>query len=422
METPGRLPKIIIIGAGFGGIRAIQELAKKQANILVLDRNNYHTFLPLLYQVAAAELEPEAIVYPVRSILRNKPNIRFLMNKAVDVNLGKKRVRTTDHVFPYDYLILASGSSSFFFGIPGAAEHAFQLKTLEQAIELRNHILFQYERALCENDPEKRQQMLTFVIVGGGPTGVEFTGALAELIHGPLAKDFPMLDIPRDVRIILIEATDHLLSSLAERLQSYAARRLRQMGVEVLFQAAVSQVDEQAIFLMDGSKIPTETVIWTAGVRGETSPRTAELLRAYNGCIRVLPSLQIAGHPEVYVIGDLSHLEVNGKPLPMVAPVAVQQAEMAARNIIRQMHNKNTLPFQYHDPGTMVTLGRNSAVVSLGGHAFMGFIAWVMWVGVHLFKLINFRNRLLVMINWAWDYLFFERVVRLIIPPPKKQS
>jgi NADH dehydrogenase len=190
----------------------------------------------------------------------------------------------------------------------------------------------------------------------------------------------------------------------------------------VLFQAAVSKVDGQAIFLKDGSKIPAETVIWTAGVRGATTPRTAELLRAYNGCIRVLPSLQVAGHPEVYVIGDLSHLKVNGKPLPMVAPVAVQQADLAARNIIRQIHNKDPLPFQYRDPGTMVTLGRNSAVVNLGGHSFVGFIAWVMWVGVHLFKLINFRNRLLVMINWAWDYLFFERVVRLIIPPPKKQS
>ncbi len=422
MIAPDHHPQVIIVGAGFGGVQAIQTLANAQADILVLDRNNYHTFLPLLYQVAAAELEPEAIVYPVRSILRHKPNIRFLMNEVVEVDLVEKQVRTTEHVFPYDYLILASGSSSFFFGIPGAAEHAFQLKTLEQAIDLRNHILFQYERALYENDHEKCQQMLTFVVVGGGATGVEFTGALAELMHGPLAKDFPMLDIPKDVRIILIEATDRLLSSLPARLQSYAARRLRQMGIEVLFQAAVSEVGEKAIFLKDGSKIPTETVIWTAGVRGEASPQTEGLLRARNGRIHVQPTLQVADHPEVYVIGDLANLEVNGNALPMVAPVAVQQADLAARNIIRQIRGQNPIPFQYRDPGTMVTLGRNSAVVNLGGHSFVGFIAWVMWVAVHLFKLINFRNRLLVIINWAWDYLFIERVVRLIIPLPKNRG
>jgi NADH:ubiquinone reductase (H+-translocating) len=344
------------------------------------------------------------------------------MNEAVDVDLEEKRIKTTEHVFPYDYLILASGSNAFFFDIPGAAEHAFQLKTLEQAIDLRNHILFQFERALCEDDHNQRLQMLTFVVVGGGPTGVEFTGALAELMHGPLAKDFPTLDITKDVRIILLEATDRLLSSLPERLQSYAVRRLRQMGVEVLFQAAVSQVDPNIITLIDGATIPTETVVWTAGVRGEASPQAEGLWRARNGRIHVQPTLQVAGHPEVYVIGDLANLEVNGNALPMVAPVAVQQADLAARNILRQMRGQDPIPFQYRDPGTMVTLGRNSAVVNLGGHAFVGFIAWVMWVGVHLFKLINFRNRLLVIINWAWDYLFFERVVRLIIPLPKKKS
>ena len=260
------------------------------------------------------------------------------------------------------------------------------------------------------------------MIVGGGPTGVEFTGALAELIHGPLAKDFPMLEVTSEVRIVILEATDRLLASLPDRLQSYAVRRLRKMGIDVHFQAVVSQVNAEAIFLHDGSKIPTETVIWTAGVRGEPSPQAEGLLRARNGRVNVQPTLQATDHPEVYVIGDLAHLEENGNALPMVAPVAIQQAEVAAKNILRQIQGKNPMPFRYHDPGTMVTIGRNSAVVSLGGRSFVGFIAWMMWVGVHLFKLIDFRNRLLVIINWAWDYLFFERVVRLIIPLPQKST
>jgi NADH dehydrogenase len=344
------------------------------------------------------------------------------MNEATEVVLHEKKVITPGQAYPYDYLILAAGSDSFFFGIPGAEEHAFQLKNIEQAVTLRNHILTQFERALGEKDPEKRRRRLTFIIVGGGPTGVEFTGALAELIYGPLAKDFSRLDIQKDVRIILLEATDRLLSSLPERLQSYADRRLRKLGVEVLFRSPVSQVDLEAISLKDGSAIPTETVIWTAGVRGEASPQAEGFLRTQNGRVKVQSTLQIAGHPEVYVIGDLAHAETDGKPLPMVATVAVQQAETAAKNILRQIQGQEPLPFHYHDPGTMVTLGRNSAVAELGGHSFVGFPAWVMWLVVHLIRLIDFRNRMLVILNWAWDYFFFERVVRLIIPVPKKRD
>ena len=408
-------PRIVIIGAGFGGLWAARALGRTQADILVLDRNNYHTFLPLLYQVAAAELEPEDIVYPVRSILRRYPNIRFLMNEVTGIDFSSRQVRTTDHVFPYDYLILAVGSVPHFFGVPGAAEHAFRLKTLEQAVILRNHILTRFERALCEENPERRQQMLTFVIVGGGPTGVEFSGALAELIRTPLVKDYPSLDF-REVHILLLEAADRLLTGFPERLHTYAMRRLQQMGVEVHLQEAASQITSEAVHVKGGKVIPTDTVIWTAGVRGEAPAFSSELPLERNGTIKVLPTLQAPGHPEVYIVGDLAYIQENGQSLPMVAPVAIQEGEMAAQNILRQMQGRESLPFHYRDPGTLATIGRNAAVVQIGQRSFTGFPAWVLWLGVHLVKLIGFRNRLLVLTNWAWDYLFYERAVRLILP------
>ncbi len=338
-------------------------------------------------------------------------------NEMTAINLAARLVRTTDHVFPYDYLALALGSTSHFFGVAGAAEHAFQLKTLEQAIVLRNHILYRFERALCEPDAERRRRMLTFAIVGGGPTGVEFAGALAELIRRPLVRDYPSLDF-REVHVLILEAASNLLPGWPERLRSYTVERLRQMGVDVRLGAVVSQITPQAVHLKDGTVIPTETVIWTAGVRGEHLAPSDALPTARNGQVKVLPTLQIPGHPEVYVIGDLAYIEQDGGPLPMIAPVAIQEAQWAARNIARQIAGEEPLPFRYRDSGTMVTIGRNAAVARLSGQAFTGFPAWALWLGVHLYNLIGFRNRLLVLINWAWDYLLYERAVRLIVPPP----
>ena len=410
-----KLPRVVILGAGFGGLWSARLLARSQVEVLVLDRNNFHTFLPLLYQVAAAELEPEDIVYPLRSILRGYSNVQFLMNQVTRIDLDAKMVETKDYNFSYDYLILAAGSTSFFFGIIGAEQHAFQLKTLEQAIKLRNHILYCFERALCESDAELRRRMLTFAIVGGGPTGVEFAGAQAELIRGPLIKDYPALNF-KEVRVILLEATDHLLTGFPTRLQSYAVSRLRSMGIEVQLEAVVSEITSHSLQLKNGDVIPLETVVWTAGVRGLPLDHTGELPAARNGRIKVLSTLQIPEHPEVYVVGDLAQIEESGSPLPMIAPVAIQQGEMAARNIARQLAGRELLPFHYKDPGTMVTIGRNSAAALVKGRAFTGFPAWLLWLGVHLYNLIGFRNRLLVMINWAWDYLLYDRAVRLITP------
>jgi len=405
----------VILGAGFAGLWAARSLAHTASDVLVLDRNNFHTFLPLLYQVAAAEVSPGDIVYPVRSILRRYPNVEFMLDEVREIDLDDCQVKTAAHSFSYDYLILAAGSAAHFFGTPGAAELTFQLKTLDQAILLRNHILLCLERALYEEDAVRRRQMLTFTIVGGGPTGIEFAGALAELVRGALARDYPALDLS-DVHILLLEAAGRLLSGLPERIHTYALKRLGQMGVEVRLKAPAARIEPQAIYLPDGASIPTETVVWTAGVRGASLEHHGELPITPGGLVKVLPTLQVQGYPQVYVAGDLARIEEDGLPLPMVAPVAIQQGTLAARNIIRQMQGQELLPFRYKDPGTMATIGRNAAVAQVRGRTFVGFPAWLLWLGVHLINLIGFRNRLIVLINWAWDYFFFERAVRLILP------
>ncbi len=408
-------PRVVIVGAGFGGLWAARSLARSPAEVLLIDRQNYHAFLPLLYQVAAAEIEPEAIAYPVRSILWKLPEVRFLLADVKGVDLGERVLETDGPVISYDFLILAAGSVSHFFGVPGAAEHAFPLKTLEQGVALRTRILCCFERALHESDPERRRSMLTFAVVGGGPTGVEFAGALAELIRGPLVKDYPTLKF-QEVRVLLLEATDGLLPGMPEGLRAYALGRLRRMGVDVRLRAMVSQIEPQAVHLKDGTILPAETMVWTAGVRGDPLAQTWGLPTGRGGRVVVRPTLQLPDRPEVYVIGDLAYLEDGERPLPMIAPVAIQQGVAAARNIERQIAGEDPVPFHYRDPGSMVVIGRNAGVVHVWGRSFTGFPAWILWLGVHLVKLIGFRNRLLVLVNWAWDYLFYERAVRLILP------
>jgi NADH dehydrogenase len=411
-----KYPRVVVVGAGFGGLWATKTLARSSVEVILIDRNNYHTFFPLLYQAAAAELEPADIAYPVRSILRKQSNVRFIMAEVTKVDLMAQVVETDGPIIPYDYLILSMGSSSHFFGIPGAAEVAYPLRTLEQAVALRNHILSCFEQAACGLDTDQRQRLLTFVIVGGGPTGVEFAGALAELVYGSFMEDYPTLDI-RDVHVVLLEAMGSLLSNLREPLRRYTLTRLRKKKVEVRLGAQVVQITAQAVQLNDGEIIPTETVIWTAGVQGAPLAQNLGLPIIRTGQVSVLPTLQVEGYPEVYVIGDLASVEEDEPPLPMVAPVAIQQGVVAARNIIRQIDNRPLRPFDYEDIGTMAVIGRNAAVAHLLGRwRFTGFPAWLLWLGVHLLRLIGFRNRLVVLINWAWDYLFYERVIRLILP------
>jgi NADH dehydrogenase len=343
------------------------------------------------------------------------PNVHFAMHDVKEIDFSAQVVTTPEHIIPYDFLILAMGTMTSFFAVPGAAEYAFPLKSLKQAIALRNHILHCFELASHEPDALERQRLLTFAIVGGGPTGVEFAGALAELIHRPLTKDYPRLDLG-EARIVLFEATNALLPALPEDLRRYSLNRLCDMGVEVHLESMVSQVTPEAVHRKGKTAIPTETVVWTAGVRASPHVQTWGLPTARSGRVAVQPSLQVEGCPEVYVIGDLAYLEEDGRQLPMMAPVAIQQGVAAAKNISRQAAGQAALPFRYRDRGTMVTIGRNAAVANAFGRRFTGFPAWVLWLTFHLIKLIGFRNRLLVLINWIWDYFLFERTVRLILP------
>ncbi len=409
-------PRIAIVGAGFGGLWAARSLAEAPVEVYLIDRHNYHTFLPLLYQVAAAELEPAQIGYPIRATLRQMKNVHFVLGEVTHVDVEEQIVYLTGSTLAYEYLILATGSVSRFFGIPGAEEHGFPLKTMEDGIRLRNHILHCFEQAAQTGDPQQRRQLLTFVVVGGGATGVEYAGALTELIYRPLAKDYPQLNIS-EVTVMLVEAADNVLTSLPEHLGQYTVERLQSMKVDVRLQTAVQEVTPHTVAFQDGTVIPTNTVVWTAGVGGEETAQASGLDVLGNGRLPVLPTLQHPTHPNIYTIGDLAAFETeDGRHLPMIAPVATQQGTWAAQNIQRQIAGEALRPFHYHDRGHMATIGRNKAVAHIGRYTFKGYIAWLMWLVIHLVNLIGFRNRLMVMINWAWNYLFFENVVRLILP------
>lgn len=412
-------PRVAIVGAGFGGLWALRRCARLPVRVILVDRHNYHTFFPLLYQVAAAELEPEEIVYPIRSVLRPLSNVEFMLAEVQQVDLAGRVLRTSTQDIPYDFLILAIGSVTHFFGVSGAATHALPLKTLEDGIAIRNHILEAFEYALSDQDLNRRRQRLTFVLVGGGPTGVEFAGALAELVRGPLRKDFPALDF-HEVQIILLEAQDTLLPGWPRRLSTYAERRLRQMEVDVRLGAKVHDVGDHVVTLAAGSVIATDTVVWTAGVRGNASLASWGFPMTRSGRIAVGPTLQVADHPEVYVVGDLA--DVVGNPSPMIAPAATQQGDAAAENIGHQLAGRSPQLFRYRDRGMMATIGRNAAVAHIAHVSLTGFLAWVLWLGVHLVNLIGFRNRLVVLINWSWDYFASERAVRLILPKSRSSD
>lgn len=407
------MKRIVIVGMGFGGLRVAQALAGSGVEVVVLDRENYHLFQPLLYQVATAALEEESIAYPIRAITRRWRNVHFRLSEVCGVDLQSRILHTADTDISYDCLVIAAGSVTNFFGNESIAQNAFDLKQLDHAVELRNQILSSFEQAAKEQDPAKRRALLSFVIVGGGPTGVEFAGALAELVRFVLTKDYPGLPLA-DTRILLIEAGDRLLPALPPKLGSYAVRRLQRLGVELQFGTAVTGAGPEKIFLNNGSIIGTHTIFWSAGVSAAPLASAIPVPKAHAGRIVVLPDLTLPGHPEVYVIGDIAYCEQEGKGLPMVAPVAMQQGRYVGRAILKRMKGETVPPFRYRDKGTMATIGRNSAVASFGRLRASGFIAWLVWLGLHLFYLIGFRNRLLVLLNWAFYYLFKERQVRLI--------
>lgn len=382
--------------------------------VTLIDRNNFHTFYPLLYQIGAAELEAVEIAHPVRAILRRHRNIRFLMAEARELDLEAQRLVTSRGELSYDHLVLATGSVAHFFGVDGAERYAFPLRTLEDGLAQRNHILSRFERGLDSRDPDTRARTLRFVIVGGGPTGVEFAGALVELLRGPMARDFP--ELAMHASVVLLEGRERLLPEMPRELGDYALRRLNSKGVDVRLHALVERVTPWAAVLADGERLPTETVTWTAGVRGDPDAERWGLPLGPQGRVRVEPTLQLPGHPEVRVIGDLAYVEQEGETVPMVAPVAIQQGEHVAKDLLRHLRGEPPRPFSYRDSGVLAVIGRNAAVARVHGRSFTGFFAWLLWLGIHIVKLIGFRNRLVVLINWAWDYFFFERAARLILP------
>jgi NADH dehydrogenase len=410
-----RLLHVVIIGAGFGGLEAAKRLAKAPVQITLIDRQNYHLFQPLLYQVAIAGLSPVQIAHPVRAIFRRQKNLNFLMGEVTGIDFKARQVVTEHKPIDYDYLILAPGSRTNFFGIQSIEENGHDMKTISNAVGTRNHLLTILEKASRESDPDVRRTMLTFVVVGGGPTGVESAGALAELIHLVLTKDYPQMNL-KEARVILIEASNHLMPNVYPRnLQAATVKLLRRKRVSVRLKTKVTGFDGERVTIEDNDPILTRTVIWTAGVRPAKLVESLDVEKGAGGRILVKPTLQLPGYSEVYVIGDAAYLEdEDGQPLSLLATVAQQQAKHAAENIRRELRERPPTSFSYKDPGLLATIGRNAAVARLWGVSFSGLLAWLIWVGLHIYRLIGFRNRLVVMLNWAWDYFFYDSQVRLI--------
>ena len=413
--------RVVILGGGFGGLSAVRTLAGEDVDVLLIDRRNHHVFSPLLYQVATAGLSPGDIASPIRWIMRRQKNLKVWLAEATAIDPVARVVRLRDGEVSYDALIVAVGSCPSYFGHDDWALHAPGLKSMEDALEIRRRVLLAFERAERERDRAEQRRLLTFVVVGGGPTGVELAGALAEISRHALAKDFRSID-PESARIILIEGGPAVLASYPEPLSAFARRALERLGVSVWTGASVTGIREGQVHL-GGETIDAGTVIWAAGVSASPLVRTLGAPTDHLGRVKVHPDLTIPGHPETYVVGDAAMLaDADGRPLPGVIQVALQQAHLAALNIIRTRRGEPRESFRYHDLGNMATIGRNSAVCDLGWLRLKGYLAWWFWLGLHIFKLIGFRNRLSVMTQWAFSYMTYQRSVRLIthdLPPSR---
>ena len=410
-------PTVLVVGGGFGGLYAARALARHPLRVVLVDRVNYHLFQPLLYQVATAALSPGEIAEPLRAILRKYRNVEVLLGEVTTVDVQARCVKLSDGgELAYDYLILATGGRHSYFGHPEWESAAPGLKSLEDALEIRRRILLAFELAEREPDPAKRQALLTFVIVGGGPTGVELAGAIAEIARHTISRDFRRFD-PRQARVILLERADRVLEQYPPDLSTSARRALERLGVEVQTGKGASEVTLE--YVRSGDEIiPTHTALWAAGVQASPLGRQLGVPVDRNGRVPVEPDLSIAAHPEVLVIGDLASLRrPNGKMLPGIAPVAIQQGQAAAENIWRSVQGVPRRPFHYFDRGTMATIGRAAAVAEIRALHLSGLPAWIAWLVVHIFFLIGFQNRLLVMVQWAWSYVSYERGARLITGP-----
>lgn len=421
-------PHVMIVGAGFGGLYAARALRSAPVEITVIDRRNHHLFQPLLYQVATAALSPGDIAYPVRAILSRQKNARVLLAEAQAIDLGSRQVILKDGKLSYDFLILATGVTHAYFGHEEWARWAPGLKTLEDALEIRRRILYAFERAERQPDEAERRELLTFIIVGGGPTGVELAGAIREIALQVLVSDFRAID-PRQARVILVEAGPRLLPAYPEPLPSKAEESLKKLGVEVWTNSLVTSIQKGSATVA-GQTIRARNILWAAGVKASRLAASLGVELDKAGRVLVSPELTVPGHPEVSVIGDLACFpHQTGQPLAGIAPVAIQQGRHAARNILRVLEGRPGEPFHYLDKGSIATIGRAAAVADVGGLRISGFLAWLAYLFVHIFFLIGFRNRFVVMFEWAWAYFTYQRGARLITgdidafesPPPDQE-
>ena len=419
MPLRGR-PHVVILGGGFGGLAAAKALRRAPVDVTLIDQRNHHLFQPLLYQVATAALNPSDIAVPIRQILRRQRNASVLLAEAVAVDPIGKRVLLSDGVnpegaVPYDFLILATGVTHSYFGHPEWAGAAPGLKTIEDALEIRKRILLAFESAEWETDPARQRAWLTFILVGGGPTGVELAGAIAEIARHVMTRDFRRID-PAKARVLLIEAGPRILPGFAPELSQWATEAISRLGVEVFTGNPVTALDNGGV-TVHGEKIEARTILWAAGVEGSPLASSLGAPLASGGRIPVQPDLSLTEAPGVFVIGDLASLHQDGQPMPALAPVAVQEGRHAARNILRALQGLPGLPFTYHSRGMLATIGRAAAVGEVARLRFTGFAAWLFWLLVHIAWLIGFRNRFLVLTEWAWTYLRYERGARLITGP-----
>jgi NADH dehydrogenase len=412
-----RVPHVVIVGGGFGGLWAARALRRAPVTITVVDRRNHHLFQPLLYQVATATLSPADIASPIREVLRGQETADVRMAEVTDFDLPRKRVLLADGSgMDFDYLIVATGATHAYFGHPEWEPMAPGLKTLEDATEIRRRFLLAFEAAEQEPDPEEQRALLTFVVIGGGPTGVEMAGAMADTAHRSIARDFRRID-PAQARIVLVEGGPRLLAAYPEDLSRYATEALQARGVEVRTGSVVTHVGPDHVRIGD-ERIPTRNVVWGAGITASPLGKRLGVETDRVGRVQVLPDLSIPGHPEVFVIGDLASLNgADGRPLPGVAQVAMQMGRRAAANIVASIEGGARTGFRYKDKGSMAVIGRRAAVLHSGPVRLTGFLAWAGWLLIHILFLIGFRNRVSVFIQWAWAYLTWQRGARLITGP-----
>lgn len=418
-------PRVVIVGGGFGGIQLARLLAKAPVQVVLFDRNNYHTFQPLLYQVSTAGLEPDSIAFPLRKVFKKQRNMFFRWGEVQRIIPEANTIETSIGELEYDYLVFASGSTTNFFGMKTVADNAMPMKSVSEALNLRSTILQAFEEATLTDDTKERQELMTFVVVGGGPTGVETAGALAELKKHVLQHDFPELDL-RLMRIYLLEASPRLLNGMSDVAGEKAVEFLQQLGVNVLLGAAVKDYDGSAIKLQDGSAITSKTLIWAAGVVGEMPEGLDKGVIQRGNRIKVDAYNRVEGHANIFAIGDVAAMPGTDERFPnghpMVAPVAMQQGQLLARNFPKLLAEQELEAFRYFDKGSMATVGRNKAVVDIHKVRFQGWLAWVAWLGLHLLMLVGFRNKLIVLTNWVWNYVSYDRGTRLIVRPFKKKK